>query len=837
MCGVSSRTLSKARAADVAVTGHRLAASRPFGASATEREPRGRRYPPASDGGVNNGHAHGKPTANHTGMPTRLKEGIETLSGLSLDDVRVHRASSKPAALHASAYTQGSDIYLSSGAERHLPHEAWHVVQQKQGRVRANVRPRGVSVSTDGQLEREADTLGARALTTPPSRRSPEGGRWTTQLKPNPVTAGGVVQRVGEEKFLVIADKAAPPEDVAALTESLRLFKQGHRRAKKYLLGETRTYLKATRRAYEAEEALALKDPDRASGGSKLAVAIHRHNKDAQKQVMNIYGRDLRGLPINKWLEADGYVIENRHVKSNNTTIAMLVPLDEGLVSAGEPSRGDADRDPGEHSMEGTDGARQTPREILKKDPRQILGGSGEYVRDTRGVPTRRFAYVEKNFYQMMDLLESGVITGRYQSMVAATLGQSVKSVATETSARRPPGAKLRSDFSTRTDADLSLAELAVFHQWQGSSLQQRGVSLTSTPTPHAVWSNEGWSFRSRGGVRLKVDLARVPTDVILINHYDQAALSRTREGGIANRVLGEWEQTDRAKYHYPFSVTKNREVYLDHLDPDWVVECRYHRSGDDEDDELVWPMSGGSLLDALARAMGGDAYREGVRRGKVSFKADDLNTWPSRQMDLARRRTAIGRGLQSGQWWAEGAHRANREMRCFQDCLESKGRSPVPVPSAGKRASKRERVPAAIDSGAKAAPKGPRRRTSEKANESKQSDVAMPMVGGKAEEESQPDAAPTEAKPRGSSAVPGGTVKLVTGSKMNPKDAEAIVLGSDVTLLCQRAVKMVSATPTLFDTVQALNSVMTDARKALGLDPLPDAYWRGWVDRVSPAT
>ncbi len=29
-----------------------------------------------------------------------------------------------------------SDMDLDPGEERHLPHEAWHVVQQKQGRVR-----------------------------------------------------------------------------------------------------------------------------------------------------------------------------------------------------------------------------------------------------------------------------------------------------------------------------------------------------------------------------------------------------------------------------------------------------------------------------------------------------------------------------------------------------------------------------------------------------------------------------------------------------------------------------------------------------------------------------
>ena len=41
--------------------------------------------------------------------------------------------------MQARAYTQGSEIYMAPGQERHLAHEAWHVVQQKQGRVQAQM--------------------------------------------------------------------------------------------------------------------------------------------------------------------------------------------------------------------------------------------------------------------------------------------------------------------------------------------------------------------------------------------------------------------------------------------------------------------------------------------------------------------------------------------------------------------------------------------------------------------------------------------------------------------------------------------------------------------------
>jgi len=104
---------------------------------------------------------------NRTGLPDALKTGVEALSGLAMDEVRVHRNSSEPAKLGALAYTRGSNIHLGPGQERHLPHEAWHVVQQKQGRVPSSPTIPGESaVNTDVTLEREADDAG-RTSTKP----------------------------------------------------------------------------------------------------------------------------------------------------------------------------------------------------------------------------------------------------------------------------------------------------------------------------------------------------------------------------------------------------------------------------------------------------------------------------------------------------------------------------------------------------------------------------------------------------------------------------------------------------------------------------------------------
>ncbi|TDR82782.1 DUF4157 domain-containing protein [Paludibacterium purpuratum] len=109
-------------------------------------------------------------TQHHAnGLPAQLRQGIESLSGFDMSDVRVHRNSDKPAQLQAHAYAQGSDIYLGPGQDKHLPHEAWHVVQQKQGRVRPTLQMKGgVGVNDDVGLEREADVMGGRVLCSAP---------------------------------------------------------------------------------------------------------------------------------------------------------------------------------------------------------------------------------------------------------------------------------------------------------------------------------------------------------------------------------------------------------------------------------------------------------------------------------------------------------------------------------------------------------------------------------------------------------------------------------------------------------------------------------------------
>ncbi|WP_406661821.1 DUF4157 domain-containing protein [Methanolobus sp. ZRKC3] len=101
---------------------------------------------------------------NRTGMPDNLKAGLEQLSDMDLSDVHVHRNSTKPEQLNALAYTQGQDIHLGPGQEKHLPHEGWHAVQQKQERVKPTMQGKGVAINDDAGLEREADVMGGKAM-------------------------------------------------------------------------------------------------------------------------------------------------------------------------------------------------------------------------------------------------------------------------------------------------------------------------------------------------------------------------------------------------------------------------------------------------------------------------------------------------------------------------------------------------------------------------------------------------------------------------------------------------------------------------------------------------
>lgn len=102
---------------------------------------------------------------NTSDLPDHLKSGIENLSGYSMDDVTVHYNSDVPSQLKSHLYDKGKAVHIGNNQEKQLPHEAWHIVQQEDGRIRPTLTAKaGVTINDDQKLENEADMLGTEAL-------------------------------------------------------------------------------------------------------------------------------------------------------------------------------------------------------------------------------------------------------------------------------------------------------------------------------------------------------------------------------------------------------------------------------------------------------------------------------------------------------------------------------------------------------------------------------------------------------------------------------------------------------------------------------------------------
>ncbi len=138
-----------------------------------------------------------------TPLPLPLRHALEALSGLCMADVRVHRGSALPSLLGARAFAYGERIHLAHGAEDALPHEAWHVVQQKQGRVRATATLNGLPLNDDAALEAEAEAMAGEAA------RMAEGGR-----TPAPRVLGrGRVEEPVVQRVVTITEATEEPAD------------------------------------------------------------------------------------------------------------------------------------------------------------------------------------------------------------------------------------------------------------------------------------------------------------------------------------------------------------------------------------------------------------------------------------------------------------------------------------------------------------------------------------------------------------------------------------------------------------------------------------------------
>ncbi len=102
---------------------------------------------------------------------------MEKSLGADFSAVRIHEGQ-RAASIGALAFTQGTNIHFAPGqydpnsesGQSLLGHELTHVVQQSEGRVKADAQAKGLPVNAEPGLEREADEMGAKAARGEPAR-------------------------------------------------------------------------------------------------------------------------------------------------------------------------------------------------------------------------------------------------------------------------------------------------------------------------------------------------------------------------------------------------------------------------------------------------------------------------------------------------------------------------------------------------------------------------------------------------------------------------------------------------------------------------------------------
>lgn len=575
----------------------------------------------------------GQSAPNHTGLPDQLKTGIESLSGIGMDHVRVHYNSARPAQLNAHAYTQGSEIHVAQGQERHVPHEAWHVVQQAQGRVRPTRQMKGkVAVNNDAGLEKEADVMGAAA-----ARLGGAQGGAPTAAEPGTPAHDGTCQMAGAGGEKIGFDKASSADEATAeeirkgfaLLQAAWKEARATRKEKKKAIGENmgdyddrQKELNDLKKDYP----LLTKYGKQSEAGSEQAEYARQNNAYSPKK------KEI----VEKYKKKTAFMKDNAAGQSSLTQVYYkeLVPEIEeeaellkksAAFSSGQLTlnadqiiyKSDKGDIPIATLKRGNDAFHQSAtneeRELFSKtgleSKKTAIGDKKEYIKDNLGTFTRRYAFVEKNYYQMMEFFMTDHMTGRFQQymMSGGDKKPGIHKITTN----------MIKNVPSAPSPQLSDTQVAVAHQMYGSLPEQRGVSLTATPKVGVTYANTGGNFRTDDGFKLKIDLARIPKDVLLLNHYSQ--------GGVSDMAPPDYSttQTHKAKpynYKYKESALHARELFLEHIRPEWVVEIEHHKKGGfkerDGEKEVLQENDHKNLLSAAKEKFGGDAYEKGFETG-----------------------------------------------------------------------------------------------------------------------------------------------------------------------------------------------------------------------------
>ncbi len=523
-----------------------------------------------------------------TGLPNDLKVNVEALSGYSMDDVQVHYNSDKPAQLQALAYAQGTDIHIASGQEKHLPHEAWHVVQQKQGRVRPTMQMKGeAAVNDDKGLEKEADKMGTKSL---------HFKQLNPLLQTNAITQNITAYENGPSSVISSSQKLS-----AHIGRNSVLQMKGVGGNK---IGFTRTnnnnkaaweklqksWEEAKKTRKDAKDRIERTLPDKAGKGgfTKYYADELDKIKDERELLEDILNKDGAD-PVVKIKDNKVVVVIKQGEKTDTEeVIGELINNNDRLYA--KKNLADA----------GTRDVYSKKNDLLESSK----SDAKEYIKDYRGVFTRRYAYHEMNYHQMMDFIMSGELTGRYQMFMSA--GE-----AANTSPQKIEHPKNKEAVSKRRDvktSDLTWEEVAVLHQWKGSGPYQSGVSLTST-SREEVRSNKGDQFKSKGGFRIKIDLSKVALETPIINDYAADSISQ-KPTSTTNR------RPDR--YEFPESATKNRELYIERVKKEWVTSIEYHGTTEVTTtfSAIEKAILGATGVDKEVTGIGSQAYLAGFLEG-----------------------------------------------------------------------------------------------------------------------------------------------------------------------------------------------------------------------------
>jgi hypothetical protein len=106
-----------------------------------------------------------------SGLPSDVRSQMEGSLGANFSGVKINANSSKATEMGALAFTQGEELHFAPGqfqpgsqqGQELIGHELAHVVQQREGRVKATGQEKGLAINTDHSLESEADSMGAKA--------------------------------------------------------------------------------------------------------------------------------------------------------------------------------------------------------------------------------------------------------------------------------------------------------------------------------------------------------------------------------------------------------------------------------------------------------------------------------------------------------------------------------------------------------------------------------------------------------------------------------------------------------------------------------------------------